>query len=62
MLVIMKIFIDSLKKEYLMIVTPSFPEVAYISFLVVIVSLLISLSTISIDFVIGSIINSILFN
>ncbi len=58
----MKNFIDDLKKEYAMITTPSLSEVVYISFLVLVIALLISLSIVGVDFIIGSIINSILFN
>jgi preprotein translocase SecE subunit len=57
----MKNFIDDLKKEYSLITTPSTPEVLYISFLVLIFSFLISLLIVGVDFIIGLIINSILF-
>jgi preprotein translocase SecE subunit len=57
----MKNFINDLKKEYSMITTPSASEVVYISFLVLVISLCVSLSIVSVDFVIGTIINSILF-
>jgi preprotein translocase SecE subunit len=58
----MKQFIAELKAEYSKIITPSFKEVSYISFLVFLVACLISLSIVGFDFFIGSIINSILFN
>jgi preprotein translocase SecE subunit len=58
----MKNFINDLKKEYSMITTPSLAEVVYISLLVLVISLFASLSIVGVDFIIGSIINSILFN
>ena len=58
----MKNFINDLKKEYSMITVPSLTEVVYISFLVLLISLFMSLSIFGVDFIIGSIINSILFN
>jgi preprotein translocase SecE subunit len=58
----MKNFINDLKKEYSMITTPSLTEVVYISILVLVISLLTSLSIVGVDFIIGSIVNSILFN
>jgi preprotein translocase SecE subunit len=58
----MKNFIDDLKKEYSLITRPSMSEVVYISFLVIVFSVFISLSIVGVDFIIGSIINSILFS
>jgi preprotein translocase SecE subunit len=58
----MKNFINDLKKEYSMITTPSLTEVVYISILVLVISLLTSISIVGVDFIIGSIVNSILFN
>lgn len=57
----MKKFISDLKKEYSMITTPSMSEVVYISFLVLVVSVFVSLSIVSVDYVIAAIINYILF-
>ena len=58
----MKNFIDDLKKEYSLITRPAMSEVVYISFLVIVFSVFISLSIFGVDFIIGSIINSILFS
>lgn len=55
-------FIDNLKKEYSLIVTPATSEIFYISFLVIFFSIVVSLSIIGVDSVIGSIINNILFS
>jgi len=58
----MKKFFYELRKEYMSLLVPSFFEVMYISFLVLVSSLLVSLSISGLDAIIGSIINVILFD
>ena len=58
----MKNFIEEIKKEYSMIVTPSLSEVVQSSSMVIIIAFIISLSIAGVDFIIGSVISAILMN